>query len=211
MGASSTRGNTEIARYSCLAAGWRMGRVISSTLFHDGPPNRLCRHFPTPEPARGSQTLSDFHQAKRKSRRSGFSFLELIVILILMGVAAVLIMPSFTRGLKGLEVETTTRDLIVRMKQARSEAIAKQKVFRMILGVDGYVFATDFGETIKEFKLPEEVVIESDEEELPLQVSFYPNGRSSGGNFRLTSRQGKQVQVTVDSITGFARVVKDEI
>lgn len=146
----------------------------------------------------------------RRSSRSGFTLLEVVVVLILMGVAAAVILPSFVGGLKGLELETAGRDLIVQMKHARSEAIAKQKVFRIILRANSYQFTNDFGEAIEEFKLPEGVVIESDEVELPLQISFYSNGRSYAVSFRLKNRQGKQMQVAVDPITGFAKVIREE-
>ena len=148
---------------------------------------------------------------QKKSTQSGFSLFELVVIVVLVGVAAALIMPSFTRGLKGLELETTGRDLIVEMKHARSEAIAKQKLFRILLETDSYVLTDDFQVPIQSSKLPEGMVLESDDEELPLVIRFYANGRSSGSTFRLRNETGKQLRISVDPITGFARVIRDEL
>ena len=68
--------------------------------------------------------------------KKGFSLLELIVVLMLVALAAGVVMPSFSRGWKGLEMETAGRDLMTRMRHARSQAISKQKVFRMILHKD---------------------------------------------------------------------------
>ena len=146
----------------------------------------------------------------RKPRQSGFSLLELVVILVLVGVAVTLILPSFTTGFKGLELEITGRDLIVEMKRARSEAIGKQKVFRILLQTDRYVLADDFQVPIRTSELPEGVVLESDQEKLPLKVSFYANGRSSGAAFRLKNETGKQLRISVDPITGFAKVIRDD-
>ena len=148
---------------------------------------------------------------QRKATQSAFSLFELVVILVLVGMAAALIMPSFTRGLKGLELETTGRDLIVEMKHARSEAIANQKLFRILLETDTYTLADDFQVPIRSSKLTEGMVLESDEEELPLMISFYANGRSSGATFRLRNETGKQLRIFVDPITGFARVIRDEL
>jgi prepilin-type N-terminal cleavage/methylation domain-containing protein len=67
-----------------------------------------------------------------KIDRSGFSLLEVFIVLLVMSLAAVLVAPSFTRGFKGLELETSGRDLVTIMKLARSQAIAKQQVFRVI-------------------------------------------------------------------------------
>lgn len=137
-------------------------------------------------------------------RGEGFSLLEIIVVLVLMGVAAAVIMPSFTRGLKGLELETSGRDLITHLKQARSEAIGKQKVFRVIVNEQSYVLANEFGETIRQFNLPEGISLEA-EVELPLVISFYASGRSNGGVLALVNETGKRMWIRVDPITGFGR------
>jgi hypothetical protein len=112
--------------------------------------------------------------------------------------------PSFTRGFKGLELETCGRDLVTVMKQARSRAIAKQQVFRVILTKDdvrfSYILADDFGEKIQEYPLPKD-------------VSFYLEDdqvlRSSGGTVTLVGAQGKEMPIKVDPVTGFGRVETD--
>ncbi len=145
---------------------------------------------------------------------SGFSFLEVFIVLLVMSLAAIVVAPSFTRGFKGLELETSGRDLVTVMKQARSRAIAKQQVFRVILTKADqrctYILADDFGEKIKEYPLPKDVSFYvEDDQELPLTVSFYPNGRSSGGTITLVGAQGKEMPIKVDPVTGFGRVESD--
>lgn len=147
-----------------------------------------------------------------RRRQSGFSLLEIFIVLLVMSLVAVLVAPSFTRGFKGLQLETSGRDLVTLMKQARSQAIAKQQVFRVILSkndmTSSYILANDFGEKIKEYPLPEDISFHlEDEQVLPLTVSFYPNGRSSGGQITLVGGQGKQMPITVDPVTGFGRVI----
>ncbi len=145
---------------------------------------------------------------------AGFSLLELVVVLILLGLASVLVAPSFTGGLSGLQLETSTRDVITLMRHARSEAIAKQQVFRVVVGEENplsgkYFLTNDFGEPLKERELPKGFQFQvADEFHLPLTVSFYPNGRSSGAAFGIKNKQGKATAVSVDSITGFARLQK---
>jgi general secretion pathway protein H len=149
--------------------------------------------------------------------RKGFSLFELLIVLILVALAAGVVMPSFSRGLRGLELETAGRDLITRMKQARSRAIASQKVSRIILvsseeGPDYYVLAHEFEQELNRVLLPERVSIEVQEDQFegPLaRVNFYPNGRSSGGSFYLQN-ETREIEIWVDPITGFARVLKEE-
>ena len=149
--------------------------------------------------------------------RKGFSLFELLIVLILVALAAGVVMPSFSRGLRGLELETAGRDLITRMKQARSRAIASQKVSRIILvsseeGPDYYVLANEFEQELNRVLLPERVSIEVQEDQFEghlARVNFYPNGRSSGGSFYLQN-ETREIEIWVDPITGFARVLKEE-
>ena len=155
----------------------------------------------------------------RTAQQLGFSLLELIIVLILVSLAAGVVMPSFSRGLRGLELEAAGRDLITRMKQARSRAIATQKVFRMILfqsenASDYYILANEFEQELKKFSLPEDVSIETQDEQYQefeksfVKVSFYPNGRSSGASFLLRNER-REIGIWVDPVTGFARVLKE--
>ena len=149
--------------------------------------------------------------------KRGFSLFELLIVLILAALAAGVVMPSFSRGLRGLELETAGRDLITRMKQVRSGAIARQEVSRIILvssqdGPDYYVLANEFEQEQSRFLLPDRVSIQVQEEQFegPLaRINFYPNGRSSGGSFYLQN-ETREIEIWVDPITGFARVLKEK-
>ena len=159
------------------------------------------------------RTLTRGSEARSKP---GFSLLELLVVLILVALAVGVVMPSFSRGLRGLELETAGRDLITRMRHARSQAITKQKVFRIILlqeegedVPDSYIFADEFEQEIRKLFLPEGVSILTEEQEFPVRISFYANGRSSGALFTLRRETGRQIKIRVDPITGFPRVLKE--
>lgn len=145
------------------------------------------------------------------SSERGFSLFEIMVVIVLFALAAAVVLPSFSGGFKGLELETTARDMVTRMKQARSEAVAQQTVFRILLkpGTDGsaYALADAYGEEIESYPLPKGIVFEIPEELESDRVSFYPNGRSSGGELSMKNEPGRQLRIVVDPVTGFARVV----
>jgi general secretion pathway protein H len=145
---------------------------------------------------------------------SGFTLLELIVVLILVAASAAVILPSFTSGLRGLELETSSRDLVTRMRRARADAIGTQKVFRIILdqlppAPPYYVLTNDYEEEIGRYPFAKGTLVEiPPSKSFPFKVSFYPNGRSSGGEFLLANEQGKKLYVMVNPITGLGRVAR---
>ena len=142
----------------------------------------------------------------------GFTLIEILVLLVIMGLATMLILPSFTSGLQGLELEAACRDLATHMKRARFEAIGRHTVRRVIVtrdetGASFYVLANEFGEAIGSVDLPEGIVPHTvDDTPLPWRVHFYSNGRSSGGAIGLVNRQEKRLYVSADPVTGLAKV-----
>lgn len=133
-----------------------------------------------------------------------------------MAAASAIVLPSFSGAYSGLQVETAGRDLATVMKQARSYAVGRQHPYRVLLSRNvqsgeshEYVLADEFGRSLKAFPLPEGIQFVGEQSYgRPMQdmVSFYPSGRSSGGDFYLRNERGKTVRVSVDPITGFSVV-----
>jgi len=158
-------------------------------------------------------------QMSLPGKARGFSLFELMVVIVLLALVTGLILPNLTRGLSGLELDAAARDMVTLMKRARSEAIAEQRVFRVLLKndpeqpADSYIYANEYEEEIKAFPFPRGVRILLEERDVRAShgiVSFYPNGRSSGANFQLRNEQGKTLLVEVDPVTGFARLHRTE-
>ena len=148
---------------------------------------------------------------------AGFSLLEIIVVLVLMGAAALVVAPSFIAGLGSVRLETATRDLITNMRGARSAAVSEQKVRRVILSAPEtpdapfeYVLTDEFERPLRRVALPEGISF-ADPEQLPRVISFYTNGRSSGGRIVLESQRGRKLQIEVSPITGFGRLVRQPV
>lgn len=153
-------------------------------------------------------------QTSPRGRSAGFTLFELLVVLILVGAASAVVVTSFTAGFGSIQLETSTRDLITHMRKARSDAVTQQAVRRIIFFVkedpystDGYVFADDYGQEIHAFFLPRGISLQQ-ELELTGEISFYPNGRSSGGTVSLVNEKGKGLTIDVDPITGFGKLRK---
>ncbi len=142
----------------------------------------------------------------------GFSLFELLVVLVLLSLAAAVVLPSFTTGMEGLRLNTAARNMVTKLKQVRSRAIAEQKVLRVIFLLPkntskeetAYAITDDYGIEVEKMALPPGFKLILDPELEPM-VSFYPNGRSSGFRLLLGNRSKYRLMVEVDPISGLAR------
>lgn len=150
----------------------------------------------------------------------GFSLLELLVVIIIMGVISALALPSFSKFLENIEMRKSIRSLSSILRFARSRAIqegASHKVNFEEKGLwvskedrDGRYIRLE-GKRGANIILPElEVAPLSEGNEA--SITFYPKGTSSGGEIILEVRNEQAYRITVERITGKIRVEKiDEV
>jgi prepilin-type N-terminal cleavage/methylation domain-containing protein len=156
-------------------------------------------------------------QTSPRGESAGFSLLELIIVLVLLGAAVMVVMPSFVGSLSSLELETATRDLITNMRKARSSAVSEQTVHRVVLLAPevpnepfSYVLTNEFEQPLQKIELPNGISF-VDADFLPAVLSFYPNGRSSGGVIGLSNVKGKQLFIQLNPVTGLGKMRKEEV
>jgi general secretion pathway protein H len=146
---------------------------------------------------------------------AGFSLLELILVLLLLAAAATVVVPSFVQGLARFQLETATRDLATNLRQARTRAVATQRVYRVLLQpaeVSGepsaYTVTDEYEHPLKTFLLPEPVSFAGvGEAGWNPVISFYPNGRCSRGTIVLAAGN-RRLSIVLNPITGFGSLVR---
>jgi general secretion pathway protein H len=144
------------------------------------------------------------------SSRRGFSLLELMLVLVLVGAVSAVVVPSFIQGMAGVQLETATRDLVTQFRQARTRAVSTQRVYRVLLQpsqVPGepssYALADEYEHPIRTFPLPEVVSFAgAGEPGWSPVISFYPNGRSSSGRVVMAAGN-RRMTIVMNPITGF--------
>jgi len=158
----------------------------------------------------------------------GFSFIELIVVLVLLSLSIALIAPSLSRFSKSVELKAAAKKVAAILRYSRSEAINKGKVYQVIFDSNLMVVKVQAVEsedqeeqekkegkdTPKVYVLPasiqmKELKVESTQylSDLPA-IEFYPNGGSNGGDILLDTPSQKGYKIKVNFLTGTVIIEK---
>jgi general secretion pathway protein H len=146
-------------------------------------------------------------------RRCGFTLIELIIVLFIIGVALGLVGILVHRGSSELELKTFTKDVSATLRYARSHAITEKKFYSFIILKDKEAYGLyadfsineDFFEeatpvVYKTIPKPLQIIFENRAEYL--RIDFFPQGNSSGGIVEITNQKGKTFFIIVNKVTG---------
>ena len=147
-------------------------------------------------------------------RSKGFSLIEMLVVLILIGFSISLITPSFSRFSKAVELKGAAKKISAILRYCRCEAVSKGKVYQVRFDTNLREVKVQPVESI--YSLPQGVQIKEVQmasvqstTDLPL-IEFYPNGGSSGGAILLDSQGPGGYKINVHFLTGVVEVEKVE-
>jgi general secretion pathway protein H len=156
----------------------------------------------------------DMGLAKRSSGNNGFSLLELVMVLLVIGLAAALSYPSLMRGTAAFHLRATGRNVLNHLRYAREKAITEQKEMTVTVNRDAQtvVLSDEAGDGRKILKLPQDVKIvqirlaDQEIKDGPLMVRFLPNGSAETAEIVLKADNGGVMRLVIDPITGGSRV-----
>jgi general secretion pathway protein H len=159
----------------------------------------------------------------------GFSLLELIVVLVLIGLATSLVVPSLSRVSKTIELQAAAKKVSGILRYYRSEAVNKGLVYQVLfdsesrevkvqsIDVSGEKEEDEKKEGTspkKMYVLPSGIQMKEIDfpspgypSDLPA-IEFYPNGTSSGGTILLDSQSHKGYRIQINLFTGGVKVEK---
>ena len=138
----------------------------------------------------------------------GFTLMELLVVLTILGMALLLATPALERTLPGLELRTGTRDVASALREARARAIGRNEEVTMVIDRRSGILQADGKQIIQ---LNRKIVILTgaspssglgDDE-----IHFFPDGTSTGGQLTLVLGE-RQKHVLVDWLTGAVSIAE---
>jgi type II secretion system protein H len=172
-------------------------------------------------------------KASRPSARragGGFTLLELLVVLILIGLAAGFAAPRWLASLPGVQLASGARKTAALLRHAGDRAVSEQTLQRVIVDLANHTLELSRLESDDSLlppedpalegaasppvvlPLPEEVFVESAENGLGqpqfdrLGVFFFPSGGNTGARLTLTNTRGRRLVVQLDFITGQVKI-----
>jgi len=150
------------------------------------------------------------------SRESGFTLLELLIVVVLMASVLAVSYPSLSRGSTALHLRAAGRDVLNTFRYAREKAVTEQTgmKIRVDRGKQALTLTDDFDDGSRTYVLPHDVKIQRVAQagsEIPdglLIIRFLPNGSSDSAEILLKSDTGAYLRIISDPITGGAHIEK---
>ena len=143
-------------------------------------------------------------QPHRSAATAGFTLIEMIVVLAIMGLMLGLVLTRGPVRNARLEMDAAARDIAGSLRLARAQAIAENRPVTLDVDVVHGNIRTDNGPP---HALPAALairVVAPRSGGVPA-IRFAPDGSSSGGRIELLG-PGRRVQIGVDWLTGRVRV-----
>ena len=136
---------------------------------------------------------------------NGFTLVELLVVLIVIGLLVALAPISMHRAIPGLELRTTTRELAAALRNTRGTAIRDNREMALTLDVEAGWYRLDGRRGEQEIPGDIELKLLTATSELEGEgagrIRFFPDGTSTGGQITL-ARDDDTYYILIDWLSG---------
>lgn len=145
------------------------------------------------------------------SSTAGYTLAELIVVLVILGLATALIGPRVLGPSSARDLRTATETFTDMASQARNQAILSGQDTRLLVDVEAKSIRIVPSGAMR--KLPDSVALtvtaaESEQVGLVAGVRFFPDGSSTGASIEVEVDGRPLREVRIEWVTGLAQEVR---
>lgn len=135
----------------------------------------------------------------------GFTLVELLVVVVIMGLAYALAAPALGSGTAGAQLKAGARQLAAGLRKARSEALTKQTETTVTIDLSARGFQVSGDPRVHRLPKAADVALYTARSEQVADavgaIRFYPDGGSTGGRVSLSTRD-RRYEIDVNWLTG---------
>ena len=146
-----------------------------------------------------------------RRRASGFTLIELVAVIVLIGIALSVVSMSFSKSMSNAKVQAASRDLVAALRYTRGQAIVKGKQAALDLDMQNNTYQAPGKPLVK---LPKEMcmtLLTAESEQTGAtsgRIRFFPDGASTGGHISVFMGK-REWRINVSWLTG--RVTREEV
>ena len=137
--------------------------------------------------------------------QAGFTLLELMAVLALMGLLLGLVLPGLINSWERESNRTTIREFTTTLRTARSEAVTRGFKVRLFIDLKTGRYRLE-GSTregaLQGVRLTDARLVWQNPEQSQGYIAFYGDGSTSGGTLALVEPTGRRYLLEVEPITG---------
>ena len=149
------------------------------------------------------------------NRRSGFTFVELLVVIIIIGVLATLSVPKFRTAFDNFELENFVREIYSLSRYLQASAISQGKIHYLEINKEAQEFQASSmeGDELKQvpgrfgkaYKAPSGINISIDPPEKN-GVYFYPDASTDKITFTFENRHKSKFSLNIKGASGGIKI-----
>jgi len=146
-----------------------------------------------------------------RARQSGFTLIELVAVVALIGIALSVISLSFSKSMNSAKVQAASRDLVAALRYTRGQAIVKNQQAALDLDMQNNTYQAPGRPLVR---LPTEMrmtLLTAESEQTGAtsgRIRFFADGASTGGHVSIFAGQ-REWRVNVNWLTG--QVTREEV
>jgi len=143
--------------------------------------------------------------------RMGFSLIELLVVLTLIGMMASIVPSFFSNGVSGTEFKGAARSLSASLRSARMHAISRHQDVSVSFNLEDNSYQISGSD--KRYVFPKGIEVEVSRKAMgelnneQAIIQFYADGGATGGLISLLKGDNARYDIAVDWLTGQVKIL----